>query len=86
MSTVVEKKVIEVKFFAALREQSGSCNESIKTFSLTPLELYDELGAKYGFSLSHNDVKVAVNGEFEEMSYLLKNGDSLAFIPPMSGG
>jgi molybdopterin converting factor subunit 1 len=79
-------KKISIKYFAGLREKAEKSEELIETVEETPLELYDELCAKYGFYLSVEDVKVAVNGNFEEMTYCLKSGDALAFIPPMSGG
>jgi molybdopterin converting factor subunit 1 len=83
---MLESKSIMVKYFASLREKAKKNEELIETQAKTPSQLYSELCNKYGFDLPLEDVKAAVNGDFEEMVYLLKNGDSLAFIPPMSGG
>ena len=41
---------------------------------------------QYGFSLSLDQVKVAVNEEYRSMDHVLAAGDEIVFIPPVSGG
>ena len=52
----------------------------------TPADLFSELNTRYGFSLSREQLKVAVNSEFSEWSRPLGVGDAVVFIPPVAGG
>jgi molybdopterin-guanine dinucleotide biosynthesis protein A len=77
---------IKVQYFAILREQAGRSNELIATRAHNPRELYDELKARYPFSLSPEMLRVAVNSEFGAWTQPLADGDSVVFIPPVAGG
>jgi molybdopterin synthase sulfur carrier subunit len=77
---------VSVRYFASLREQAGKSHEKIETPSLTAGELYGALLEQYGFSLSSDQVKVAVNEEYRTMDHVLAAGDEIVFIPPVSGG
>jgi molybdopterin converting factor subunit 1 len=79
-------KRIRVQYFALLREQAGRSDESLVTSARTPRELYDELKARYPFSLAPEMLRVAVNTEFGEWSQPLADGDAVVFIPPVAGG
>ena len=79
-------KRIKVQYYAILREQAGRSDESIVTGAHTPRDLYNELKARYPFSLAPEMLRVAVNAEFGEWSQLLADGDSVVFIPPVAGG
>jgi molybdopterin converting factor small subunit len=48
--------------------------------------LFSELNARYAFTLSREQLKVAVNSEFSEWSRPLIAGDAVVFIPPVAGG
>ena len=52
----------------------------------TAADLYSELQARYGFTLSREQLKVAVNSEFSTWSRQLVSGDAVVFIPPVAGG
>jgi molybdopterin-guanine dinucleotide biosynthesis protein A len=80
------RKHIKVQFYALLREQAGRSDEALVTAARTPRELYDELKARYPFSLAPEMLRVAVNAEFSEWSQPLADGDSVVFIPPVAGG
>lgn len=80
------KKNITVQYFATLREQAGSNCDEIETTAQTAEELYSELAQKYAFSLSKERVKVAINDTFAELDTPLAQGDTVVFIPPVSGG
>ena len=50
------------------------------------LKRYGELQERYGFTLSREQLKVAVNSEFAPWSRKLAAGDAVVFIPPVAGG
>ena len=77
---------IRVQYYALLREQAGRSAETLATRARTPRELYDELAAKYPFTLPAEMLRVAINAEFGEWSHPLKAGDAVVFIPPVAGG
>lgn len=79
-------KKIRVQYFALLREQAGRSDESLVTAARTPRELYDELKARYPFTLGADMLRVAVNTEFGDWSQPLSDGDAVVFIPPVAGG
>jgi molybdopterin converting factor small subunit len=69
-----------------MREQAGRSAETVESSALTPGDLYSELQARYLFTLSREQLKVAVNGEFASWSRRLAAGDAVVFIPPVAGG
>jgi molybdopterin converting factor subunit 1 len=77
---------LHIRYYALMREQAGRSEEALETSSATPAKLYAELAARYGFSLSLEQLKVAVNSEFCEWSRPLAPGDAVVFIPPVAGG
>ncbi len=81
-----DRKQINVQYYALLREQAGRSAETLTTAARTPRELYQELRARYPFSLAPEMLRVAVNAEFGEWTRPLVDGDSIVFIPPVAGG
>jgi len=77
---------IRVQYYALLREQAGRSDEQIATRAHTPRELYEELKARYPFSLAPEMLRVAINAEFGEWTRQLADGDCVVFIPPVAGG
>jgi len=77
---------IRVQYYALLREQAGRSTETLQTQARTPRDLYNELRARYPFTLPPEMLRVAVNAEFGEWSQPLKAGDAVVFIPPVAGG
>jgi len=77
---------INIKYFAALREQANKSEEIIDTTYSTPGDIYTELKSKYNFSLNVDELKVAVNDCYEDFDYELKEMDTIVFIPPVAGG
>ena len=75
---------ITVRLFAALREQAGWDQ---RTWPLTrgadALSVWQALG--FGQTIP-DGTRVAINQEFESARRQLKQGDELAFLPPISGG
>jgi molybdopterin converting factor subunit 1 len=77
---------LRLQYFASLRERRGLSQEELVTSAATPAGLYAELSGRHGFTLPVERVRVAVNGEFAELTHPLKSGDEVVFIPPVAGG
>ncbi len=80
------KKMVRVRYFAVLRDQSGLGEESVATEASTAAELYEELARRHGFTLPASRLRVAVNDEFGAWSAPVREADSVAFLPPVAGG
>lgn len=83
--------MIKVKFFAMLKQILGDSEVAIDDAgSVTVQELITEqLEPRYpgiGNALKDAKAMMAVNHEFAGPETVLKDGDEVAFIPPMSGG
>jgi molybdenum cofactor guanylyltransferase len=77
---------LKVQYYALMREQAGRSEETVETQAGNPADLYAELVARYGFTLTREQLKVAVNSEFSDWSRQLAAGDAVVFIPPVAGG
>jgi molybdenum cofactor guanylyltransferase len=77
---------LKIQYYALLREQAGRSEETLQTSAATPADLYTELAARYGFTLSREQLKVAVNSEFSDWSRKLAANDAVVFLPPVAGG
>ncbi|ADE13703.1 molybdopterin converting factor, subunit 1 [Nitrosococcus halophilus Nc 4] len=75
---------ITVKFFASLRERLG-CTERQIDFSepITVAEVWTLVGD--GQPISEN-VLIAVNMEYAGAETVVRDGDEVAFFPPVTGG
>jgi molybdopterin synthase sulfur carrier subunit len=81
---------VTVRFFASLREALGAQTTLALDEGATVGTARDAL---IGLSASHADllargraVRAAVNHELSEEALALKDGDELAFFPPVTGG
>lgn len=81
-----KNKTLRVQYYAILREQAGSSEETLDSNAATPAELYDELRRRHPFQLAPAQLKVALNSEFSDWHTPLKHGDTVVFIPPVAGG
>jgi molybdopterin synthase sulfur carrier subunit len=82
--------VLTLKYFARLREQLGP-QESIAFVPGQSLEnLRDALIARGGAHAEALDraqfLRCALNQQMADESVLLKDGDEVAFFPPVTGG
>ena len=77
---------ITVCYYGLLAERRGLAEERVTSATATPAGLYAELDAAHGLGLSTADFRVAVNDEFVSWECQLSENDSIAFLPPMSGG
>lgn len=79
---------IKVKLFAVLREKVGDSVVimDVPKFS-TVADVVNELKVKYPMLDPFVDhVMFAVNTEYVQDTYQIKNSDEIALIPPVSGG
>ena len=76
---------VTVRYFANLRDRMGRGEEKITLEGerITVQDLWNRVSPQQ--SLPGN-VLIAVNMEYTEGSRALKNGDEVAFFPPVTGG
>ncbi|MFS8856039.1 MoaD/ThiS family protein [Synechococcus sp. H55.5] len=79
-------KTVTIQYVAMLREQSQRSREVLQTDAASYLELYQQVKAKYGFPLAVEDIKVAVNHEFCDLTSPVDDHAFVIFIPPVCGG
>ena len=77
---------VTVKYFAALKDERGTGEETLDNSPATPALLYSQLKELHDFSFCTSKLKVAVNDEFSDWDSSLKDGDTVVFIPPVAGG
>jgi sulfur-carrier protein len=75
----------KVLFFAHLRDAVGEEFLTIDASGKTVAELKAELASKYDLP-KMDTVMTAVNEEFASNDEVIRDGDEIAFIPPVSGG
>ncbi|WP_333867644.1 molybdopterin converting factor subunit 1 [Cypionkella sp.] len=82
--------MIEVIYFAWLRERIGVPRESLQTAALTVADLVAELSAREErYALAFGDlasVRVALDQELADFAAPLAGVREVAFFPPMTGG
>ena len=77
---------IKIKFFASCREIAGTNEVELQVKKgETVSGILTALRQKFP-RLSLSDIMVAVNQEFAAPGYILKDGDEVALLPPVSGG
>lgn len=75
---------IQVKYFASLRERVGRSEESVDAATVaTVLDVWNR--ASQGQAMPGN-LLMAVNHEHAEPDHPVKDGDEVAFFPPVTGG
>lgn len=79
-------KTITIKYFASLQELARADEEIISTDLSNYRELYQFLASKYSFSLSDQQIQLAVNDNFADLDQMIENDDYVVFIPPVAGG
>ena len=82
--------MIEVLYFAWLRERAGTPRETVETRAPTVAALVEELkGRSEGHALAFSDlraVRVAVDQKLAALDASLEGAREVAFFPPMTGG
>lgn len=77
--------MINVLYFAHLKEIAGQESEQYDVAGKTVAELKQIISEKYQMK-GLSSAMTAVNEEFADDETTLAEGDSVAFIPPVSGG
>lgn len=82
--------MIDVLYFAWVRERIGLPREQVETTATTVAELVEELRAREErYALAFSDLKslrVAVDQDLTDFDAPLKGAREVAFFPPMTGG
>ena len=82
--------MVEVLYFAWVRERSGVPREQVETTASTVRELITELrGREERYDLAFSDLtslKVAVDQTLSDFDASIANVKEIAFFPPMTGG
>ena len=82
--------MIDVLYFAWLRERIGLSQEKIETEATTVAELLEELrGRDTRYQVAFEDVsavRVALDQELSSFEASLEGVREVAFFPPMTGG
>ena len=82
--------MIDVLYFAWVRERIGVPREQVSTDAATVAELVEELRAREErYALAFSDLKalrVAVDQDLTDFDAPLKGAREVAFFPPMPGG
>jgi molybdopterin synthase sulfur carrier subunit len=76
--------MLTLRFFASAADEAG-CRESRVAFQSTPRRLLESESILVSFR-GRPDVRVAVNRVWADWDTSLKDGDEVAFLPPVSGG
>ncbi|MEE9395411.1 MAG: molybdopterin converting factor subunit 1 [Methylococcales bacterium] len=74
---------IRVKFFASLREQVGQSEQEIMSKGVGTVS---EVWAQLGEGELPADILCAINMDYAEHDSSVKDGDEVAFFPPVTGG
>lgn len=77
--------MIKVLFFAQLQELVGKEHVEVEANELKVSDLKQKLQSEYA-GLDLSSVMTAINEEYSFDHDVVKTGDTVAFIPPVSGG
>lgn len=75
--------MISVKFFASLRERTGTSELSLPAAGLSTV--MDVWSAATDLAMPSNTL-IALNYEYVPHDAKVKDGDEVAFFPPVTGG
>lgn len=76
---------ITVRYFASMRDRMGKSDESVSldAESVTVADVWEKIAA--GQEMPDSTL-IAINMEYTDANAALKDGDELAFFPPVTGG
>lgn len=82
--------IVQLRYFASIREVIGTSSESAFTTATTLAALREELiarGGAYAEALARGRaVRVALNQTMSDESAALSDGAEVGFFPPVTGG
>ncbi|MCE7794901.1 molybdopterin converting factor subunit 1 [Salipaludibacillus sp. CUR1] len=77
---------IRILLFAELEEKVGTRQIEIDGTEMTAGEVRNTLLEKYPEVSAFNSAMMAINEEYADDQDVVREGDLVAFIPPVSGG
>jgi len=77
--------VINILLFAHLQEVVGESKLTVDLSDVTVAQMKDWMEKHYP-QLSLQQMMTAINEEFATDTTIVRSGDTIAFIPPISGG
>ena len=77
---------INVLYFAQLKQSRGLAEESVETEAATVGALYQAIAEQHSLDLPIGQIRIARNEAFCPPDTPIEDGDTVAFMPPMSGG
>lgn len=77
---------IELHHFAMVREHAGVATETVTTTAIDLAALWDETRTRLSLPFPRTSFRAARNDEFAPWDTPLRDGDRIAFLPPVSGG
>ena len=80
--------LVTVRLFARLREIAGTPDIQLEVpAGSTAGHAWRSLAARYpGLEAYESSISCAVNEDYARMTAQLRDGDEIAFLPPVSGG
>jgi molybdopterin synthase sulfur carrier subunit len=79
--------MVTIKFFASLREEMGKKMEEVLIHEgSTVEEVLEVIKEAYPRLRKRRNLVIAVNGIRSGLEQVLKEGDIVALLPPVSGG
>ena len=77
---------VRLVFLGKLADVAGGADRTVAAISLA--EVLDQLDPALALAVSDERVRIALNGELLARDTIpaLKDGDEVAFLPPVSGG
>lgn len=78
--------MIKVLFFAHLKDATGKEAVTINASGKTVAQLKELVIKEFPSIQTLDTVMTAINEEFSNDADVLNDGDTVAFIPPVSGG
>lgn len=81
--------MITVKYFASIREQMGLASEELALTEGSVTDVLQQLTERHGETwrqVAGDRLMVAVNQVMTDAAAQIKDGDEVAFFPPVTGG
>ncbi|MEY3287920.1 MAG: hypothetical protein RLZZ419_162 [Pseudomonadota bacterium] len=75
---------IKVRYFASLKESVGRAEDELTVIKL--LTVHEVWHCTNPEKPLPDNILAAVNMDYVDLDYLVKDGDEVAFFPPVTGG